>query len=290
MVSEETLHWRNPNEITYIFALIHHMSYKEAQELDKKVREELADTKESTNITENNFTPIIRTEILALNTTQELIEYLKSQNNKLGQYHNHAYHAFMEMLEALENPKELYPSEKKRLTIRNILKEYLFGDNVLYAKEKVREKERKMEIAKAMGHKNKNNTDVSAKDSFIFTTIQKNIIENWPDETTLSKMKTRKMDVTRKVLILLFLATDSGIELSDDELDKELTVSEVFEDLYQRLNHFLLLCGFSVLDPRSAFDWLILYCICVQDLFDMDIRMRGIFKEMFGEREDPDGE
>ena len=46
----------------------------------------------------------------------------------------------------------------------------------------------------------------------------------------------------------------------------------------------LLLCGFSTLDPRVPFDWLILYCICVPDIFEADARMKEIFREMYGER------
>ena len=69
-----------------------------------------------------------------------------------------------------------------------------------------------------------------------------------------------------------------------EDMDDAMIRDEAFEDLYIRLNDMLLLCGFAPLDPRSPFDWLILYCICVEDMFDVDIRMRGVFKEMFGER------
>ena len=100
-------------------------------------------------------------------------------------------------------------------------------------------------------------------------------------------MKSRKTDVTRKVLILLFLATDAGPDFDEEE---EPTRDEVFQDLYQRLNDMLNLCGFSALDPRAPFDWLILYCICVPDMFDVDARMRAMFKTMFGERMEQESE
>ena len=97
-------------------------------------------------------------------------------------------------------------------------------------------------------------------------------------------MKSREADVTRKVLILLFLATDQGPAAEgEDDLESALSRDEVFEDLYQRLNDMLIQCGFMTLDPRAPFDWLIIYCICVEDMFDVDIRMRAVFKEMFGE-------
>ena len=97
-------------------------------------------------------------------------------------------------------------------------------------------------------------------------------------------MKFRKVDVSRKVLILLFLATDPQDEDMEEEDDPDFILSEedLFEDLYWRLNHMLARCGFLPLDPRSPFDWLILYCICAGDLLEVDERMRGIFQEMFG--------
>lgn len=274
LISEEALHWRNPDEIVYIFALKQGMDYMEAQELNSKMAEQLADVKESKELAEDSFTPIIRTEISALNTKEELAEYLHHSAARLGRYHNNAYKLFMEMLEVLKQPpldEELRRSgalQPERLSIRDILKEYLFEQNVNYAKEKAKS-----------GPKSKE------ADPLVLSAIQESISANWPNEITLSKMKSRKADVTRKVLILLFLATDPGMD-DDGFEDEEITEGEVFEDLYQRLNDMLMLCGFAALDPRAPFDWLVLYCICVQDMFDIDIRMKTIFKEMFGEREE----
>ncbi|MCH5266094.1 MAG: hypothetical protein J1F02_09355 [Lachnospiraceae bacterium] len=278
LVSEEALHWRNPDEVVYIFALKQGMDYREAQELNRRMEEILSDVKESKNLQENSFTPIVRAEISALRTIEELTDYLRHAVPRLGRCHNNAYKLFMEMIYTLEHPRlyetveqaEVFDSE--RLTIRDILKEYLYEGNVLYAKEIARaDKER--------------DSKLSEEERLVFTTIQDSVSANWPDETTISKMKSRKMDVTRKVLILLFLATDQGLELDEeDEYQYEPTTEDVFEDLYQRLNDMLLLCGYGRLDPRSPFDWLILYCICAQDMLDVDIRMRAVFKEMFGER------
>ena len=180
----------------------------------------------------------------------------------------------------LEHPK-LYETEesaglfeKENLTIRDVLREYLYEKNVLYAKELVRASKKK-------------DSPLSEEEKLIFTVIQEEVSNSWPDETTISKMKSRKIDVTRKVLILLFLATDQE-PVEDDEEDMELMLSkeDLFEQRYQCLNDMLLQCGFMPLDPRSPFDWLILYCICAGDMFDADIRMRTVFKEMFGERPD----
>ena len=278
LISEERMHWRNPDEIVYIFALKQKMDYSEAMRLNDEMKDLLSSVTESQTLTEDSFTPIIRSEVAALNTKEELVDYLTESISRLGRYHNNAYKLFMDMMNTLEHPR-LYETEERaglfeqeNLTIRDILREYLYEKNVLYAKGLTHDRK-------------KENSHLSKVEKLVFTVIQKEVSSSWPDESTISKMKARKTDVTRKVLILLFLATDSGPADEDDE-DTELTLSkeELFQQLYQCLNDMLLQCGFMPLDPRSPFDWLILYCICTGDMFDVDIRMKTVFKEMFGER------
>lgn len=278
LISEERLHWRSPSEIAYIFALKQGMTYLEAQKLDQRIEKILSEGTELKTIEENQFTPIVQSKIEALDTEKELLQYLKRETLRFGKYHNNAYQLFMDMIAILEHPElseeeeraEVFQREK--LTIRDILKEYLYAGNVLYAKEAVRAVKKDLK-----------EQSLSKEEQFMFTVIQEKVSSSWPDETTLSKMKSRKADVTRKVLILLFLATDSGLEAEEGE--DEPSREEVFADLYQRLNDMLLQCGFSALDPRSPFDWLILYCICAEDIFDVEIRMKEVFKEMFGEKQ-----
>lgn len=279
LVCEEGLHWRNPDEIVYIFALKQGMDYLEAEKLKEEMTELLSGKKSSENLMEDNFTPIIRAEVAALRTKEELIDYLMGAALRLGRYHNNAYRLFMDMMDVLEHPRldeteenaGLFESEK--LTIHDILREYFYENNVIYAKEQVRASKKKSGA-------------LSEEEKLVFTVIQKKVSDCWPNEIAIAKMKSREADVTRKVLILLFLATDQGLMAEDeDDFESVLSKDEVFEDLYQRLNDMLLQCGFMALDPRAPFDWLVLYCICVEDMFDVDIRMKAIFKEMFGERD-----
>ena len=300
MVSEESLHYRNPDEIVYIFALQHGMSYREAQELNAQMKETLSKVRER-KPSEDSLTPLIREEVSCLQTKKELADYLEHAVDRLGRCHNNAYGIFMERIKILENPSQdekLTAAEvigKEHLTVRSVLREYMYEGNVLYAKElagKKRGENKKSD--------NKKSIPFSGEEKFVFTTVKENVAANWPDEATLSKMKTRKTDVTRKVLILLFLATDQGSDESEEMQDGKDMGEEtdgtlyqdretVFEDLYSRLNDMLLLCGFSPLDPRSPFDWLILYSICVEDMWGVDARMRGIFRAMFGERPEEKG-
>ncbi len=278
LISEEGLHWRDPDEIVYIYSLKQGMDYAEAKKLNDEMRESLSGVTESRTPAEDSFTPIIRAEVASIATREGLIDYLTGAVSRLGRYHNNAYKLFMEMMDALEHPA-LYETEesaglfeREKLTIRDVLREYLFEENVLYAKGLVRGSRKKEDSPSEEG-------------KLVFTVIQEEVSRCWPDESTISKMKSRKTDVTRKVLILLFLATDSGpVDEEDEDTESALSKEERFERLYQSLNNMLLLCGFKPIDPRSPFDWLILYCICTGDMFDVDSRMRDIFKEMFGER------
>lgn len=293
LVSGEKLHWRNADEIVFIFALNNGLSYVEAEALTVTLQEELKKGKDQKDIAENSFTSVMRSEISALNTVEELKAYVEEAAERIGHCHNKAYQMFTEMMSQLETPVEkieenLFGEEyKEHLTIRDILREYFYQNNVLYAKKRAVKDKKKVKAGK-----------ITKEEQYVLDKIQKDIVDGWPDETALSKMKSRKLDVTRKVLILLFLATDKGMEgkeddnyndyndYSDYDDDYELTEESVFEDLLHGLNNMLSLCGFSEIDPRNPFDWVILYCICTGDLWEMDARMKDMFLAMFGETDE----
>lgn len=274
LVSEEGLHWRSPDELVYIFALKQGLDYAGARALEQELREYLLDISPSTMPAADSFTPVIRAEVSSLGTREELKDYLRDAASRLGTYHNNAYRLFMDMLETLEHPVVDEAEERaaifapEKLTLQDIVREYFYEDSVLRAHGKAHDGEDKRKL-------------LSPEQQQVLSVIQKNVSEGWPDEAVLAKMKSRDTDVTRKTLILLFLATDPGPE---EDMEAEPSREELFEELYQRLNDMLMQCGFMTLDPRSPFDWLVLYCICVEDVLDVDVHMRAVFQEMFGER------
>ena len=85
-------------------------------------------------------------------------------------------------------------------------------------------------------------------------------------------------------MILLFIALDEDpIEDEEDlETSKEEKARERFESRYRRLNLMLVSCGYRQLDARNPFDWMILYAISVDDLFDCDNRLDELLSEVFG--------
>ena len=333
-VCGEKLHYRNADEIVYIYALNNGLKFPEAVALSEKLKDVLSQAKDSKDIKDlkdSDFTLSMRAEIENLHTEEELRDFLYENIGRIGHLHNQAYQLFMEMLSSLQNPvddtdsEQLWEDQKEKMTVRDVLREYLYGDFIQTGKKK----------DSAPGKRGKKR-EASAEDAAFITAMKREIMKGWPDETTLSKMQARKTDVTRKTLILLFLATDEGYDVlrkeydqdgdqnpavlhydarhpyitdtedgdrkqnngdgipqndrSDEEdpdfLDYLPTRDEAFEDMKNRLDYMLTMSGFSKLDPRSSFDWLVLYCMCVEDVFDMDDRMRNMFFTMFGKNEE----
>lgn len=280
MLSDESLHWRDPEELVFGFALLHGYDLERAKALISRLSSLFAKPENSKVQKRNVYTALIRNKVFEIQTEEELETFLRNSLEDLGSLHNTAYALFESRLKMLETPEPLYKGrEEDRFTIRDILREYMFGNNVLYAKEIARMTRKGM---------------LSEEYGKMLSTIQKEVSAGWPDETTISKMRTGQADVTRKALILLLMATEKGFQKIDSETDEEddeyiPTKDEVFEDIYRRMNLTLKSCGFRELDPRSAFDWMILYSIYVQDMFDADRKMRELFRTMFGERPEADG-
>ena len=281
LISEEKLHWRNVDEIVYIYGLKNGLSYRECDDILNQLEIQdivalVKDCKTVEEIGEDGYTEFVKKDVAQLTSVDELKLYLRENYEKLGYYHNTAYDIFMEMIGKLESPSRmeenlhLFDGEDvmEKYTIRDIMEDFLYKGIVLDVKQKaVRAKK---EAKKRLVPKEK---------QYTLDIIQKKIADSWPNEVSISKMKNRNMDVTRKTLILLFLATDGDYD--DDGYDYDLTEEEVFEDIFERLNDMLFFCGYSALDPRNPFDWLIIYCIYVQDLFDIDPKMRSILEELF---------
>lgn len=300
MVSGEHLHWRSVKEIIYIYALKNGLNYLQAADLENRMKKYFQEPenreKTAEELEEEDLTNYLRAEIETLRTEEDLRGFLERESGHLGQLHNQAYLQFTKMIHYLtnpvkEDPAELWKEENEHLTVKDILREYLFQNPVVKAKGKA-------VSTKKMVKKG----DLPKESQIILTRIQKSISDTWPDETTLAKMNTRKKDVTRKTLILLFLATYEAPEAallkypdgnyenySEEELDELLflenkvpTRDDVFADIRDHIDLMLSFCGFAPLDPRSPFDWLILYCICAEDLLAVEGRMRSMFLKMFG--------
>lgn len=255
-ITGEGFHWRDPQDITWGYGIFHDLCCRDIFSLLTRVDQALSG-QSNTDTTPDTYTARVREQLDSVLTgsPDELIAFLQQQVASLGSFHNTAYQLFMRYMELLETGGS---DDDKKMSVRDILENYLHRQLVPVSKKG------------------------EAKN--LLSGIQRSVRTNWPDETTLSKISHRELDVPRKALILLFLATD-GSESEYEELDEDediLTKDQIFQNIYTRLNRMLTACGYQKLDPRSPFDWMVLYCICVDDLWDIDQRLDDMLMAMFG--------
>lgn len=257
-ITDEGFHWRDAREIIWGYAIANGLSYAGTQELLSRAQGMEPAGAQTASVR----TFMVRDQVLERlrGTQEELLRFLEENRVQWGAFHNEAYGLFLRYMQLLETgaPEQgeggAQAPREERMPVERILSTYFFSGQV----------------------------SGSAKSG-----IQKSIKANWPDGPTLSKMRNRAdgVDVSRKVLILLFLATN-GDETAyrsriDEDGDGPRTREAVFRDVYTRLNLMLSRCGFRPLDPRSPFDWIVLYCISVRDVCETDTRLNAILEELF---------
>ena len=272
MASGEGIHWRDPQEIVWAYAALNDYGPEETKRLLQRLGDFGQLPGAEANPQVDSYTEeveyILRPSLRG--TEDELLEAIKQQWDKLGSAHNMAYVVFTQLTELLEKGYSYFEAERdeapKEITAREMLESFLYR--------------RIVPVAQRGSDKGKG-----------FSALQRSIRENWPDEASLSKMKKRQLEVSRKTLALLFLATDgSGSDYEDlSEQDEALSRDEIFENMYMRMELMLRSCGFAGLDPRQPFDWLVLYCMSAGDSWEIDEKMQSLLENMFPEKE-PDNE
>lgn len=242
---ESGIHYRDPKELVYAFALRTGREYDEAQELYgrmRKIYEAGSEEQQEKHEQPLRYTRQLRDAFLTVDTTEELEQFFYSYRQDLGELHETAYRKFVELLNCLQEPE----AGAERYSLERVEAEYL-----------------RMHVP---------HTRVSGD----FSCLQKVIKRHWPGESDLLKMKNRSVDVSRKALLLLLLVTEDfetggGIksdgqgryyDLCCEELEE--SPAEKLEVRLRKLNLFLDDYGMNLLDPRSPFDCLLLYALGAQ--------------------------
>ncbi|MDE7261624.1 MAG: hypothetical protein K2N78_06120 [Oscillospiraceae bacterium] len=274
-VCGEGIHSRDPEEIIFLYAMKKGMSYQKALALQTDMENKgVLEQKKSGE--EGLLTAIVRQGLDSLEGVDDLEAFLRGYQGRLGSFHNTAYKMLKEYLKLLTDTKLDDEQDDKKKENKNKKKDEEDEEGHMSIRE-VTDVYLHEKLIPRIQRTAKKNPEAG---NLVLSALQRNIKQNWPDETTLSKMMNRKMDVSRKVLVLLFLATDGGL---DDEYEYEEEEEEVFEDAYSRMNGMLVNCGFAPLDPRCAFDWMVLYCMCVdaEDSLLIDSRIHRFLEEIF---------
>ena len=249
----------DPHEIVLRFAIKNRMTYLDAQALRSRMPALV-------------MTETVKTQLDKIQTSDDLANFFVTEAAQLGKMHNTAYDLFMKFMETLSDGGDMKVSAKKKKQKpessstdeadeqdieSTILKNYFYRDLIPVHK----------------GYR-----------KLVETALQRSIKKNWPDKGVISRMKNRHIDVTRKVLILLFLACDGG-EMLYGNLDYD-EPENIFDETYASMNNMLIQCGFSPLDSRDPFDWMVLYCIATaNEFFDIDENINSFLSEIFNTSE-----
>lgn len=117
-----------------------------------------------------------------------------------------------------------------------------------------------------------------------YSLVQKLIKTNWPNTTALKNIRLRKEDVPRKLILLFYVITENVTDDAYSELDEDyIPIQDRLEDHWWTLNAILTDCGMSPLDPRNAFDWLVLYAITAGEDESMSERMEQVIDYMYAD-------
>lgn len=274
LMTDEGFRWRDPDEIISIFAMNHGMDYTEAEQLRQEIG--IIETKaDDASNNDENLTNLVRYEIMRLVTKEDLKVYLSENTDKFGKCRNRAWRLFMRYMDRLKSPilddgiqmliEDKHLRAEKDMTTFSVLKSYLH-------REMIPQGAQRNEII--------NDKSINKVQKAILS----GILSAWPDENSLRKIEKRSMSVNRKTMILLFIALDEDpIEEDDDEFEitEDELARERFESRYSRLNLMLTNCGYRQLDARNPFDWMILYTISVDELYDSDGVLDELLSEMF---------
>lgn len=267
LVTDERFRWRDPQECAMAFAIKSGMSYAEARALESRAAELMARRDDAGS--DRVRTKDVQRDALACETAEELLAYIAANAERFGRERNTAFAFFERFMSILEEPEEVAQNtpRERRMTVREVLRDYLHRDLVPVAAKRNKREPEEAGITRAQ------------------RAAMAEIRANWPDESMISRMKNRSANVTRKTLILLFLATDGGgdgeYDPEVDDPDMELSREQLFEDSMMRMNLMLSACGFREIDPRNAFDWMIFYAMSVDATYEIDEKLDAILEAIF---------
>lgn len=281
--AETGIHYRNPEELVYAYGLRKHMSYEEVKALKenleekgilpKKAQEEKKGKKEKKAGEKRESTLYTRQARQIFDQVEDeesLARFLEEYRETLGRIHETAYARFIQLLNLLRKPEgaATQAEEERQYTMADVIQEYL-SMNV-------------PEGRKTSG----------------MSVLQKMIKKYWPNESSLFNMQNRKEDVSRKVMILLYLITEAVDEAAEDEDDYYFEDLEedpdiLLETRIEKMNLFLETCGMNLLDPGNAFDYLAIYAMRTEDVGSQMAQVLDVLFEGQGRRkgiEENDGE
>ena len=196
MTVESGIHYRNPEELVYAYCLRKGIGYMQAVQMKERLcGQSLLKQISLAGIPPEerqplNLTGYVRRKFRSVETEEELARFLESSAARFGRYHNTAYRKFCRMLDCLIRPEtsESGMPQEHSYSIRKAVEEYL-RMGIPYEKR-----------------------------SSGYTWVHREIKRHWPSAKSIYMMRTRKTDVDRKTLLLLYIATEGDHEMQAGEM------------------------------------------------------------------------
>ena len=222
------IHYRNGRELTYAYCLRRGLNYEQASDLYASLPDPSRSNRSMPGKGPFSDTQQIVSAFSSVHDDQEFIRLYEEYLGSFGTLHQRAWDYFDRFFQVLAAPD----GDEERYSIEKAAQTYLS----LHMPSGSRRRE--------------------------FTLIQRMIKQGWPNATKLKNICARREDVPRKLLLLLYLITENVLDDAYDELDESyLSSEELFEEHWWRVNLMLRDCGMPTLDPRNAYDWLVLYSL-----------------------------
>jgi len=243
-LTEQGIHYRNVRETVYAYCLRCRLDYAYARELAGQ----FAAGKQEKD-SRDPVTQIIRQDFLRVRAEEDLFTFLLRHREEMGEKHNTAYACFTQMLTLLTGEGL---NGEERYTMEYVADTYL-----------------RLNVPQD-------------KKTGKYGDIQKMVKKYWPGARSIKAMHCRSEDVSRKTLLLLYLVTGGVWDQEYDELDEDyIQPREFLETHCTRMNRMLSRCGMRPIDPRNAFDYLVLYCLRPEEACFMSDRMAALAAELF---------
>lgn len=234
--AENGIHYRNPRELIYSYCLKNHVDYPAARQMVGELWKEplpeknleLKKRTEDTSSSESpsRYTASVRNQWKRVKTEDDLKKFLAAYKEDFGCHHNTAYRKFQKMLSCLLQPDSPEGSlGEQSYSVEQVVEEYL-----------------RMGIP--YGRKGKG-----------YTRLQKEIKRHWPSAKTIRAMVQRKLDVDRKTLLLLYLATEGMAAEANEGCEQWL------DEHHKGIDLMMTECGMAILNPHAPFDYLVVQAI-----------------------------
>lgn len=199
----------------------------------------------------SHLTLEIRNSFLLVKDEDSLRKCYEEKLPDFGALHMRAYHYFEQYLRILIHPDG--NEEERDYSLETVMQTYL-------------------SLSMPSGKKRKN-----------YSLVQRLLKQGWPNTTLLKNIRLHKEDVSRKLLILLYVVTENAFDEAEGEYEEEPSLQVRVEDHWWTLNAILTDCGMPALDLRNAWDWLALYALTAGPEESMSERMQQVIEEIFAD-------